>query len=75
MRHKGGVIGDVTSDVVGWVFESQQRQTYVVIKSSDSSTAKRSATSVSVMLFVDDHYKHMSSVTVGVARLRTLTAQ
>ena len=34
--------------VKGWVLESQPRQTKIVITGSDSSTAKRSATGVSV---------------------------
>ena len=35
---------------------------------SDSSTAKRSATDVSVKVLVDDHYKRYARVAVGVAR-------
>ena len=36
------------SHAEGWVFKSQLRQTYVVKIFGDSSTAKRSATGVSV---------------------------
>ena len=45
---------------------SPVEQTYVVETGSDSSTAKRSASGVND--FGDDHYKGLTSVTVGVAR-------
>ena len=51
----------------GWVFESQPQQTQVVKVGSDSSTANRSATVVSVMVLEDDHFKRMLGVTVVVA--------
>ena len=63
------------SNAKGWVFESQPQQTEVVKEGRDSSTAKRSATGVSVMVLEDDHFKRMLSVTVGVAHIRTLNAQ
>ena len=54
------------SQAEGLVFESQPRQTQGVEIGNDSSTAKRSATDVSV--FGNDHYKRVSRVTIGVAR-------
>ena len=47
-------------------FDSRSIQTQVVKTGSDSSTAKRSATDVSVRVLEDDLYKRMSRVTVGV---------
>ena len=55
----------------GWLFESQPRQTYVVKTASDSSTAKRPAIGVSVMVLGENHYKRIH-VTVDVARQITL---
>ena len=44
-------------------------------RGSDSSTAKRSALVRVSLVLGEDHYKRMPHVTVGVARLRTLSAQ
>ena len=55
------------SQAEGWMFESQPRQTLVVKTGSDSSTVKRSAIGVSIMVLGDDHHKRMPRVTVGVA--------
>ena len=49
----------------GWVFKSQQWQTQVVKSVVKSVTGPQ----------IDDHYERMPRVTVGVARLRTLTTQ
>ena len=48
--------------------ESQSRQTLVVKTGSDSSTAKHSATDVTVAVLGDDHYNRMTRVTVSVTR-------
>ena len=56
------------SEVEGWVFEYQSRQTQVVKIGSDSSTAKRSAICVSDTGPGWPLYKRLPSVTVGVAR-------
>ena len=55
MHFKNGITAVVASWVrasaphaEGWVFESQQRQTYAVKTGSDSFTAKRSAIGASV---------------------------
>ena len=55
------------SNANGWEFESQPQQTQVVKEGSDSSTAKRSATGVSILVIEDDNFKRMLGVTVGVA--------
>ena len=57
------------SQAEGWLFESQPRQTYVINTGNDSSTAKPSSTSVSVIALGDDNYKRIPRVTVGGARL------
>ena len=51
------------------MFDPRSVQTKVYKTGSDSSTAKRSATSVSARVLRDDHYKGLARVTVGIARL------
>ena len=56
-------------------FETRSGQTKVVKTGNDSTTAKRSATDVNVMVLWDHHYKWMHYATVNVARSKTVTAQ
>ena len=58
----------------GWVFESQPRQT-LVVKTGMTVPLPNARQQVWVSRVLgDDHYKLVSHVTVGVARLRTRTA-
>ena len=58
-----------------WEFESQPRQTQVekTVETTPLSNARQLAKMSRVL--VDDLNKRMPCVTVGVTRLRTLTAQ
>ena len=49
-------------------FDPRSGQTEVVKTVNDSSTAKRSASGVSVMVLAYDRYEGLARVTVGVAR-------